>query len=72
MGWVAGHALLKILSTFLLKFFQSENLFIIVIAVVPFSIFVALLVLELGVAVIQAYVFTVLTCSYIKDALVSH
>lgn len=69
---VAGHALLKILSTFLLKFFQSENLFICIIAVVPFSIFVALLGLELAVSFIQAYVFVVLTCSYIKDALESH
>ena len=68
---VAGHALLKILSTFLLKFFQNDIL-IAVIALVPFSIFCALMVLELSVSVIQAYVFTVLTCSYIKDALVSH
>jgi len=68
---VAGHSLIKILSTFLLKFFKSE-IFIAVIALVPFSIFVALSVLELSVSVIQAYVFIVLTSSYIKDALVSH
>jgi F-type H+-transporting ATPase subunit a len=68
---VAGHSLLKILSTFLLKFFNSE-LFIAIIALVPFSIFVALSVLELSVSVIQAYVFIVLTCSYIRDALVMH
>ena len=72
MARVAGHALIKILSTFLLKFFQSENLFIGLIAIVPFSIFVALLGLEIAVSIIQAYVFTVLTCSYIKDALESH
>ena len=72
MARVAGHALLNILSTFLLKFFQSESIFICVIAVVPFSIFVALIGLELAVSFIQAYVFVVLTCSYIKDALVSH
>lgn len=68
---VAGHTLLKILSTFLLKFFKSDVL-IAIIAVVPFFIFVALCALELAVTFIQAYVFTVLTCSYIKDALVSH
>jgi len=68
---VAGHSLLKILSTFLLKFFSSE-LFIAIIALVPFSIFVALCVLELSVSIIQAYVFIVLTCSYIKDSLVMH
>ena len=72
MGRVAGHALLKILSTFLLKFFKSENLFIAIIAVVPFSIFGALSLLELAVSFIQSYVFTVLTCSYIREALDSH
>ena len=71
-GRVGGHSLIKILSTFLLKFFQSEYLFVSVAAVVPFSIFCALSVLELAVAFIQAYVFTVLTSSYIKEALESH
>ena len=69
---VAGHALLKILSTFLIKFFQSENLLIPVAAVVPFSIFAALGVLEIAVSLIQAYVFTLLTSSYIKEALETH
>ena len=69
---VGGHSLIKILSTFLLKFFQSENIFISIIAVVPFSIFGALSLLELAVSFIQSYVFTVLTSSYIKEALESH
>ena len=69
---VGGHSLLKILSTFLLKFFKSENLFISIIAVVPFTIFGALSVLELAVSFIQSYVFIVLTSSYIKEALESH
>lgn len=69
---VAGHALLNILSTFLLKFFKSENLFIVVGALVPFSIFCALSVLELAVSLIQSYVFVVLTSSYIKEALETH
>ena len=71
-GRVGGHSLIKILSTFLLKFFQSENLFISIIAVVPFTIFSALSLLELAVSFIQSYVFTVLTSSYIKEALESH
>lgn len=68
---VAGHSLLKILSTFLLKFFKSD-IFISIIALVPFSIFVALTVLELAVSIIQSYVFIVLTSSYIRDALEMH
>jgi len=68
---VAGHSLLKILSTFLLKFFNSD-IFIGLIALVPFSIFVSLSVLELAVSVIQSYVFIVLTSSYIRDSLELH
>jgi F-type H+-transporting ATPase subunit a len=69
---VAGHTLLNILSTFLLQFFKSENLFISIVALVPFSIFCGLSVLELAVSFIQAYVFTLLTSSYIKEALAAH
>ena len=68
---VAGHSLLKILSTFLFKFFNN-GLFSSLIALVPFSIFVALCVLELAVSIIQSYVFIVLTSSYIRDAHESH
>lgn len=69
---VAGHTLLKILSTFLLQFFQSEYLLVSIIAVVPFTIFCGLSVLELAVSFIQSYVFIVLTSSYIREALDTH
>src|ERR1700749_167627 len=68
---VAGHSLLKILSTFLLKFFNN-GLFSGLIALVPFSIFVALSVLEIAVSILQSYVFIVLTSSYIRDSYESH
>jgi len=68
---VAGHSLLKILSSFLLKFFNN-GLFSSIIALVPFSIFVALSVLEIAVSIIQSYVFIVLTSSYIRDSYESH
>ena len=61
----------SIFLTSVLKFFNSEIL-IAIIALVPFSIFVALCVLELSVSVIQAYVFTLLTISYLKDAIYLH
>jgi F0F1-type ATP synthase membrane subunit a len=38
----------------------------------PIIILFALVFLELGVAVIQAYVFTILTCMYLKDVFVAH
>ena len=68
---VAGHTLLKILSTFLVKLFTS-GIIVGVLTLIPFAIFIALLGLEIAVSVIQAYVFTVLVCSYIKDAELLH
>nr|YP_009522492.1 ATP synthase F0 subunit a [Hygrophorus russula]AXQ02215.1 ATP synthase F0 subunit a [Hygrophorus russula] len=68
---VAGHTLLKILSTFLYQMF-SGSLIIAVLTLIPFSIFIALIGLELAVSFIQAYVLTILTCSYIKDAIDLH
>lgn len=68
---VAGHTLLKILSTFLFQMF-SGGLIIAVLTLIPFSIFLALIGLELAVSFIQAYVFCLLVCSYIKDAIELH
>lgn len=68
---VAGHTLLKILSTFLAKLFGSG--FVVgLVTVIPFAVFVGLVGLELAVSIIQSYVFTVLTCSYLKDAIQLH
>ena len=68
---VAGHTLMKILSTFLYQMFGS-SLIIGILTLIPFTLFLAIMILELAVSVIQAYVFTILTCSYIKDALELH
>ena len=68
---VAGHTLLKILSTFLYQMF-SGSIIVAVLTLIPFSIFIALIGLELAVSFIQAYVLTILTCSYIKDAIELH
>lgn len=67
----AGHTLMKILSTFLYQMFAS-SLLVAVMTLIPFAIFLAIMGLELAVSFIQAYVFSILTCSYIKDALELH
>ena len=67
----AGHALVKILATFMYKFFTSSFI-IAIIALIPFAIYIALIGLELAVSFIQAYVLTLLVCSYLKDALDLH
>jgi F-type H+-transporting ATPase subunit a len=67
----AGHTLLKILSTFLHKLF-SAGVITALLTLIPFSIFLGLIGLEIAVSFIQAFVFTLLTCSYLKDAIYLH
>ena len=68
---VAGHTLLKILSTYLYKLFTG-NIIVAIITLIPFTIFLALVGLEIAVSLIQAFVFTLLVCSYLKDAIELH
>lgn len=67
----AGHTLLKILSTFLYKLFSS-SLIIAVLTLIPFAIFLGIVGLEIAVSLIQSFVLTLLTCSYLKDAIDLH
>ena len=68
---MAGHTLMKILSTFLFQLFSSSIL-VAVVTLLPFALFTAIIGLEIGVSLIQAYVFSILVCSYLKDAIDLH
>lgn len=68
---VAGHSLMKILSTFLYQMFNS-TIILFIITLLPFSIFIGLCGLELAVSIIQTYVFCLLVSSYLKDAIDLH
>ena len=68
---VSGHALMLILAGFLYQGFSS-GILISVVTLIPFTIFLAIVGLEIGVALIQIYVFSILTCIYIKDSLDLH
>jgi F-type H+-transporting ATPase subunit a len=46
--------------------------FYIVPGIVPLAFLVALIALEFFVAVLQAYIFTILTCIYLNDAIHMH
>src|SRR6187551_3740302 len=59
----AGHTLLKILSTFLYKLFSS-SIIIAILTIIPFTIFLGLIGLEIAVSFIQSFVLTLLVCSY--------
>ena len=68
---MAGHTLLKVIAGFAWAMLNS-NIFIFFAHFIPLFLLVILVGLELGVAIIQAYVFTILTCMYINDALNLH
>jgi F-type H+-transporting ATPase subunit a len=63
---MAGHSLLKVIIGFSWSMLLLEN-FISLGLIVPMILLVVLFGLELGVALIQTYVFIVLTCIYIQD-----
>lgn len=67
----SGHVLIKILRGFLWPIFTG-GLVIGIVTLIPFAIFLGIVGLEIAVSFIQAYVFTILTSRYIKDALELH
>ena len=62
---LAGHVLLKVLAGFVISLGLLYGW-------VPFSAVFAVTLLEIMVAVIQAYVFALLSCIYLNDALHLH
>jgi len=62
---LAGHTLVHIIITFILKISKLEILFSLIFLIPLFLI----LILELGVAFLQSYVFIVLVCIYLSDSL---
>ena len=68
---LSGHMLLAILSGFTYNIMSSGFLFFFV-GLLPLAFIIAFSGLELGISFIQAQVFVVLTCSYIKDGLDLH
>jgi ATP synthase subunit 6 len=69
---MAGHTLLKVIAGFGWTLIKSSSVLLACVQVVPLVILIPLFVLEMGVAMIQAFVFTVLFCIYLNDALNLH
>jgi F-type H+-transporting ATPase subunit a len=61
---LAGHTLLKVFAGFVLPLGLA--------GILPFAFIVALTGLEILIAFLQAYVFAILTCLYINDAIHLH
>ncbi|KAF7848118.1 hypothetical protein BT93_L2278 [Corymbia citriodora subsp. variegata] len=68
---LSGHMLLNILSGFAYNIMTSGILFFF-LGLFPLAFIIAFSGLELAIAFIQAQVFVVLSCSYVKDALELH
>lgn len=68
---MAGHTLLKVIAGFAWTMMGGST-FLLIGHLLPLSVLIILFGLEMAVALIQAYVFTILTCIYINDALVLH
>jgi ATP synthase subunit 6 len=68
---MAGHTLLKILVTFLFSSFKFGGIFIL-INIIPIIIIHLVILIEVGVALLQVYVFYVLSCFYLKDTIDLH
>ena len=67
----AGHTLRKVLIGFSYVRFTLGDGYA-VAAFLPALVVFVLIFLEIAVACIQAYIFTILTCIYLKDLYVSH
>jgi ATP synthase subunit 6 len=68
---MSGHSLLKILAGFAWTMLSVGGIFYF-IQLVPLIVVFAITGLELGIACLQAYVFTVLTCIYLNDSINLH
>lgn len=62
---MAGHTMLKVIAGFVIMLGVLGGW-------APFALLVVLSGFEIGIAILQAYIFTVLTCVYLNDALHLH
>jgi F-type H+-transporting ATPase subunit a len=66
---LAGHITLQVFAGFIIMLAGAGSVLGIFGAVLPFAMVVMLSALELLVACLQAYVFAILTCIYLNDAI---
>jgi len=66
---LAGHITLKVFASFIGLLATSLGVAGWLVGILPFGMLIALTALELLVAFLQAYVFTILTCLYLNDAI---
>merc|ERR1711981_28098 len=65
---MAGHSLLAVLAGFSWVMFNSSSSLIVLLGTLPIFVVFLLFFLETGVAIVQAVVFTILSCMYMDEA----
>ena len=68
---LAGHTMLAVFAGFVVVAGRAGGIFV-GVAIAPMLLIVAIMLLELLVAFLQAYVFAILTCIYLNEALHLH
>mgnify|MGYP001551400395 CR=1 FL=1 len=68
---LAGHTMLKVFAAFVIMLGSAGGV-LAILSVAPFFLIVAITALELLVAFLQAYVFAILTCIYLGEAINLH
>lgn len=68
---LAGHTMLKVFAGFVIALGAAGGIFT-GLALAPMLLIIAITLLELLVAFLQAYVFAILTCIYLSEALHLH
>ncbi len=66
---VAGHLLCKIIGIFVLSLYCDNGNILFLSSILPSIVIIALCFLELFVCFLQAYVFIILCCMYLRDVL---
>lgn len=69
---VAGHIILKVFAGFCVSMFAAWGAVGLLAGSVPFLFTVLLIGFEIIIAILQAYIFTILTCIYLKDSVELH
>jgi F-type H+-transporting ATPase subunit a len=69
---LAGHTMLKVFASFVIALGGAAGIALKLLSVAPMFLIVAITALELLVAFLQAYVFAILTCIYLNEALHLH
>ena len=68
---LAGHTLLAVFAGFVVSLGAAGGI-LSVLSIAPMALIVGIMLLELLVAFLQAYVFAILTCIYLNEALHLH